>query len=79
MDFTDIDALNRVGDSKYSTCIALAKRARELGLFLTAKKNIERINIIPPLVDTDSEDPFEIALIEIKEGKVSFTKQKNNV
>jgi DNA-directed RNA polymerase subunit K/omega len=77
MNFSDIDALNSIGDSKYSTCIAVAKRARELGMYLSAKRNMERINVIQPLIDDNIEDPLELAINEIKQGKVIFIKIKN--
>ncbi|MBM3706013.1 MAG: DNA-directed RNA polymerase subunit omega [Actinobacteria bacterium] len=79
MDFFSIDSLNEAVDSKYSLCIALAKRARELGTYMTAKKNMERVNVVPPLVDTGSEDPLEIAINEIREGKISFVRVKDGI
>ena len=41
MELMDIDQLLDTIDSKYSLCIALAKRARELGSYLTAKRNVD--------------------------------------
>jgi DNA-directed RNA polymerase omega subunit len=64
--------------SKYKLCIAVAKRARELGEYLSAQKNMERISVIKPLVDIESHDPLEIAFNEIKEEKVTFNKKKEN-
>ena len=58
--------------SKYKLCMAAAKRARELGDYLVAARNMERVNIVRPLVDIDSYDPLEIAFGEIKENKVEF-------
>ena len=63
-------------DSKYKLCMAAAKRARELGEYLSAQKNMERVNIVKPLVDVESHDPLEIAFNEIKEEKVTFKKKK---
>ncbi|MDD3628444.1 MAG: DNA-directed RNA polymerase subunit omega [Candidatus Humimicrobiaceae bacterium] len=74
-----IDEYKNVIDSKYKLCIAAAKRARELGEYLSAQKNMERINVIKPLVDIESHDPLEIAFNEIKEGKVIFVKKKESV
>lgn len=74
-----IDEYNKVIDSKYKLCIAAAKRARELGEYLSAQRNMERINVIKPLVDIESHDPLEIAFNEIKEGKVTFVKKKESV
>ncbi len=62
-------------DSKYKLCLAIAKRAKELGSYLSAMRNMERINIMKPLVDIESRDPLEIAFAEIKEGKVTFGKK----
>lgn len=74
-----IDEYNKVIDSKYKLCIAAAKRARELGEYLSAQRNMERINVIKPLVDIESHDPLEIAFNEIKEGQVTFVKKKESV
>ena len=62
--------------SKYKLCMAVAKRARELGDYLVAARNMERVNIVRPLVDIDSYDPLEIAFGEIKEKKVEFDTPK---
>ena len=58
--------------SKYKLCMAVSRRARELGDYLVAARNMERVNIIRPLVDIDSYDPLEIAFSEIKENKIEF-------
>ena len=79
MDLFNIDDLVSVVDSKYSLCICLAKRARELGAYIVAKRNMERINIMPPLVEIDSNDPLEIAIQELKEKKISFTRVKDGI
>ena len=79
MDIHNTDDLLKIVDSKYSLCIALAKRARELGIYLSAKKNMERVNVIPPLTATESEDPLEIAMQELLENKVSFVRVKDGI
>lgn len=66
-------------DSKYKLCILAAKRARELGEYLSAQKNMERISVIKPLVDVESRDPLEIAFNEIKEGKIIYKKKKEPI
>ncbi len=71
-----IDEYKKSIDSKYELCIAVAKRARELGDYLSAQKNMERISVVKPLVDVESHDPLEIAFNEIKEEKVTFEKKK---
>ncbi|MDZ7836470.1 MAG: DNA-directed RNA polymerase subunit omega [Actinomycetota bacterium] len=63
-----IDTYIKKLDNKYNLCIAVAKRARELGSYMSAKRNMERVNVVPPLVDIDSRDPLEIALNEIRGG-----------
>ena len=63
-------------DSKYKICLAVAKRARELGDYLSAQRNMERVSIIKPLVDIDSYDPLEIAFQELKEEKIAFEIKK---
>jgi len=72
------DVLDKI-DSKYSLCIALARRSREIGLYLAAKKNMERVNIVPPLTENESDDPVGIALQEFREGKVSFERVKDDI
>ena len=62
--------------SKYKLCMAVAKRARELGDYLVAARNMERVNIVRPLVDIDSYDPLEIAFSEVKENKIEFDTPK---
>ncbi len=79
MELTDVDQLLNDIDSKYSFCIALAKRARELGSYLTAKRNMERVNVVPPLIEIDSHDPLEIALTELKDKKVSFVRVNDGI
>jgi DNA-directed RNA polymerase omega subunit len=71
-----VDEYGNSINSKYKLCIAVAKRARELGEYLSAQKNMERINVVKPLVDVESHDPLEIAFNEIKEEKVTFVKKK---
>ena len=71
-----IDEYEKNVDSKYKVCLAVAKRARELGDYLSAKRNMERVNIIKPLVDIDSYDPLEIAFQELKEEKIAFEIKK---
>jgi DNA-directed RNA polymerase omega subunit len=79
MELIDIDQMLNNIDSKYSLCIALARRARELGSYLTAKRNMERVNVVPPLVEIESHDPLEIALTELKDKKVSFVRVNDGI
>ncbi len=79
MEFFSIDELLKFIDNKYSLCILLAKRARELGFYFTAKKNMERANVVPPLVEHTSDDPLEVAVKELREGKVSFVRVKDSI
>lgn len=74
-----VDEYKESTDSKYKLCISVAKRARELGEYLSAQKNMERINVVKPLVDIESHDPLEIAFNEIKEGKIIFKKKKESI
>ncbi len=70
-----VDLLEKTGN-KYILCILIAKRARELAEYLSAKDHMERTNAVRPLTDLQSNDPLEISLNEIKEGKISFTSEK---
>ncbi len=74
-----VDEYRENTDSKYKLCILVAKRARELGEYLSAQKNMERINVVKPLVDIESRDPLEIAFNEIKEGKIIYKKKKEPI
>ncbi|PIU29382.1 MAG: DNA-directed RNA polymerase subunit omega [Candidatus Hydromicrobium americanum] len=74
-----VDEYKESIDSKYKLCILAAKRARELGEYLSAQKNMERINVVKPLVDVESHDPLEIAFNEIKEGKIIYKKKKESI
>ncbi|MBA7583027.1 hypothetical protein ES708_24965 [subsurface metagenome] len=65
-----VDEYRENTDSKYKLCILVAKKARELGEYLSAQKNMERISVVKPLVDVESRDPLEIAFSEVREGKV---------
>ena len=77
MEIYNIDDLVEDMDGKFSLSIILAKRARELGFYLSAKKNLERTSIVPPLIDDYTEDPLEIAMQELHEGKLKFTRVKD--
>ncbi len=74
-----VDEYRENTDSKYKLCILVAKRARELGEYLSAQKNMERISVVKPLVDVESRDPLEIAFNEIKEGKIVYKKKKEPI
>lgn len=58
--------------SKYKLCRAVSVRARELGEYLMAARNMERVSIKGPLVDTASQDPLEISFAELREEKIEF-------
>ena len=62
--------------SKYKSCRAVSVRARELGDYFTAARNMERANIVKPLVDIDSQDPLEISFAEMKEKMIEFDIKK---
>ena len=79
MSLPNIDELMDKVDSKYTLCIEMAKRSRELADYFQAKKNMERTNIIMPLAETESVDPLEIAFNEIKEGKIDYIRVKDGI
>lgn len=62
--------------SKYKLCRIVSVRARELGEYFTAARNMERVNIVKPLVDIDSQDPLEISFNEVKEKMIEFDTKK---
>ena len=78
MELPDVEELIESAGSKYSLCIVVAKRAKDLGEYISARKKMERINVIHPLVDIETDDPLEIALSEIKEGKISSKSGKDS-
>ncbi|MBR6719377.1 MAG: DNA-directed RNA polymerase subunit omega [Clostridia bacterium] len=65
MIYPSVDELMKKYDSRYSIVIAAAKRARELE---------DKENPQEPLVKTESEKPVTIAVEEIYEGKIDFSK-----
>jgi len=79
LEIYNIDDLVEDMDGKFSLSIILAKRARELGFYLSSKKNMERTSIVPPLIESYGEDPLEIAMQELHEGKLKFTRIKDNI
>ena len=79
MSIPNIEDLIRAVGNKYILCIEASKRAREIAGYLTARDNMERTSIVHPLVDIKSNDPLEIALNEIKDGKVSFVRKEDTV
>ena len=79
MSIPNIDELMSKVDSKYTLCIEIAKRSRELSDYFRAKKSMERTNIVGPLVEIDTNDPIEIAFNEIKEGKITYVRVKDGI
>ncbi len=65
MIYPSVDELMKKFDSRYSVVIAASKRARELE---------DRENSAEPLVETTSEKPVTIAVEEIYEGKIDYSK-----
>ena len=79
MSLPNVDELIYMVDSKYTLCITAAKRSRELADYFTAKRNMERTNIVHPLIEGDLTDPLEVAFYEIKEGKISYSRTKDGI
>jgi len=79
MSIPNVDALLELVDSKYTLCILIAKRSRELADYFHAKRNMERTNIIGPLLDIEILDPLEIAFHEVKEKKISYIRVKDGI
>lgn len=65
MIYPSVDELMKKFDSRYSVVIAASKRARELE---------DKENSAEPLVKTTSEKPVTIAVEEIYEGKIDYSK-----
>jgi DNA-directed RNA polymerase subunit omega len=79
MSIPNVDSLLESVDSKYTLCILIAKRSRELADYFRAKRNMERTNIIGPLFDTETTDPLEIAFYEVKEKKIGYVRVKDGI
>lgn len=57
--------LEEKGDSRYTLVMLTAKRARRI------------IEGSEPLLDTDSKKPVSIALEEVLEGKITYTRSQD--
>ncbi|NMB27614.1 MAG: DNA-directed RNA polymerase subunit omega [Tissierellia bacterium] len=57
-----INELSKLGDSRYTLVMLAAKRSREL------------VEGAKPLIETDSTKPVSIAIEEIIEGKITYTR-----
>ena len=79
MEVQYVDKYRENTDSKYKLCLLVSKRARELGEYLSAQKNMERISVVKPLVDVESRDTLEIAFSEIREGKIIYKKKSEPI
>jgi DNA-directed RNA polymerase subunit omega len=79
MSLPNIDELLDKVDCKFTLCIEMAKRSRELADYFKAKRNMERTSIVPPLSMPGSFDPLEIAFNEIKEGKIDYLRVKDGI
>ena len=56
----DLDDLSRKCGGRFKLSVLLQKRVREL------------VRGVPPLLDTESHDPIEIALEELTKGLIAF-------
>lgn len=79
MSIPNVDTLLEAVDSKYTLCIIIAKRSRELADYFRAKRNMERTNLIGPLYETEITDPLEIAFKEVKERKIGYIRIKDGI
>lgn len=62
-----IDALIEKVDSKYTLVVASAKRAREL------------MNGKPRQIDTETNKPVSIALVELSHGRLLYERTKEGI
>ncbi len=79
MGIPNVDSLLESVDSKYTLCIIIAKRSRELADYFHAKRNMERTNIIGPLFETEVADPLEISFNEVKDKKIGYIRVKDGI
>ncbi|MBU5437768.1 DNA-directed RNA polymerase subunit omega [Tissierella sp. MSJ-40] len=61
-----INDLSNKGDSRYTLVMLTAKRARQL------------VDGAKPLIETTSKKPVSIAIEEMVEGKISYTRPNIN-
>jgi len=66
MIFPSISGLMKNMDSKYTLAVVVAKRARQINAGA------------PKLVKTDLKKPVSIAIQEVYEGKVTYTRDKTS-
>lgn len=57
-----INELSKIGGSRYTLVMLAAKRSREL------------VEGAKPLIETDSTQPVSIAIEEIIQGKITYTR-----
>lgn len=72
------DLLSKV-DSKYTLVIMAAKRARQVNEYLQGLHRPGILKYRPPAVDFQNKKPLAIALEEIAEDKLSYTRETNGI
>jgi len=62
-----LDVLRDHVDSRYTLCVLVAKRARQL------------LDGAPPLIETNSTKPVTIALQELGQGKLAYERTRTGI
>lgn len=76
----DIDDLLKKVDSRYTLVILSAKRARQVNEYFSSVKRQEIPHVVPPQIELEEAvqgKPISIAMREILEGKVTYTREES--
>lgn len=67
------DLISKV-DSKFTLVIMAARRARQINEYMSGLRRPGILKYRPPAVENINKKPLTIAMEEIAEGKVSYTR-----
>lgn len=79
VDNPKIEELISKVDSKFTLVIMAARRARQINEYLAGMRRPGVLKYRPPSVEYLNKKPLSIAMQEIAEGKVAYTRDVNNI
>lgn len=79
MIYPKIDDLISKVDSRFTLVIMVAKRTRQLNEYFNNLHKETFSHGMGPLIKTISNNPLTIALEEIKEGKITYSRVKDGI
>lgn len=74
-----IESLLSKTDSKYTLVVMAARRARQINEYFAGMRRPGVLKYRPPAVEYLNKKPLTIALNEIAEGKVSYTREVDGI